>query len=163
MSLFAESFNQLVSNAQGRSRFLILALPLFLCGFQRAPAFQAEGNGPMVTLRLSGLNLSEKLPLICIGGKRFRLTAQGEAPNQTVQVPAGSRISVGVRAVTNGTFNFSICESAISFVPAAGTTYVAADIFGLGVCAMEIVREDASRESGLSPEPSIGPSTCPLK
>lgn len=93
-------------------------------------------------------------PLMCKEGRLYSLSSSG-GPD-LYQVPVGQPIGLGARLYSDG-YNVSYsCHPWIGFRPEAGRSYVAnAGLVSAGRCFIELVREDASKDTGVVMEPTL--------
>ena len=124
-----------------------MAAVLAACG---AVPYQPGPNEVLAPVKLVGLGS----PRMCMDGKLYSLSAD---KSETVKVPVGQRITLGSYMYFDG-YNVSFsCMPQLSFMPQAGLSYVSNAGLRDQRCFVELVREDASRETGVAPEPSLGP------
>jgi hypothetical protein len=132
---------------------LALAVAAF-AGCSTTPTYVPAAGEVLVPLRFMGMGK----PQVCRAGQALALETDARG---VARVPAGQRITVGAYIyVDNYNRNFD-CSPWISFVPQPQSGYVAHA--GLGEsqrCFVELVREDAARETGVALEPTFRPDAC---
>jgi hypothetical protein len=132
----------------------VVGAAAFLSGCGAMP-YQPAPNEVMAPVRFLGLGS----PMMCRDGKVYSLNTVDN--NNVVKVPVGQRISFGANVRSEGYNVVYTCGAWLGFVPEAGRSYVAnAGLVSNGRCFTELVREDASKDTGVSVEPSVRPSAC---
>lgn len=117
--------------------------------------YQPAPNEVLVPIKYVGSGQ----PLMCKEGKTYSLTPVGNT--NVVQVPVGGRVGLGASLRSDGYNVIHTCHPWLGFVPEANRSYVAnAGLFSTGRCFVELVREDTSKDTGVSVEPSVGPPGC---
>lgn len=96
---------------------------------------------------------------MCAGGQRYSLRmTDSAAPG--VPVPAGRRITLGTHLAYQGNNSIASCQPAVSVAAAPGSTLVLYAGVGAGRCFIEVVRADATTETGVAVEPTAGAPSC---
>ena len=135
------------------SHLLTAAAALVLTGCA-VPVYVPAANEVLAPVKMYGLGA----PIICVNGKSYSPPASKMA--DAIAVPTGSRVSLVKKMVFDGGNVTSICQAQLSFMPKAGNVYVSNAGLIDRQCFIELVREDPSKETGVSIEPSVGPSLC---
>ena len=131
---------------------LILCAALQGCVATYAPAL----GEPTAQVRVVGWGRTQ----ICRAGE-LNWVPTTEGSKDMVTVPAGRRLTIGSHLSDAGYQVIHYCRPFMSFVPDAGKTYVLnSALEGQGRCVVELVREEPSRDNGLSVETSVGPPDC---
>lgn len=118
--------------------------------------YVAAPDEKMVTVRSVGAGR----PQLCKDGKLYWAPEASGVPDG-ISVPAGQRLTLGSYLSSSGYQVIHYCRPFLSFVPEPGKSYVMnAALDGDGRCAVELVREDVTRNTGVAVEPSIGRPVC---
>lgn len=140
-------------NKQAQKWVLAIVVPA-ISGCAINPPYVPAKEEKTAVVRLLGMSTLT----MCKGGTFYDVSAQeagGVAP-----VPAGERISVG-SYMSYGGYNVTYsCYPFLSFVPKQGETYVVHSFLRGDRCFIELVREDKTKATGVTFEPSIGPRDC---
>ncbi|MEO8152312.1 MAG: hypothetical protein ABI605_04515 [Rhizobacter sp.] len=117
--------------------------------------YQSAPNEVLAPVRFLGMGS----PVMCKEGKVYSLSAVGHT--NVVNVPVGQRIAFGASLRSDGYNVTYSCTAWLGFLPEANRSYVAnSGLAASGRCFTELVREDASKETGVTVEPSVRPMAC---
>ena len=117
--------------------------------------FQPAPNEVLAPVRFVGMGS----PMMCKEGKVYSLSAVGNT--KVVNVPVGQRIGFGATMRSDGYNVIYTCNAWLGFLPEANRSYVAnSGLADSGRCFTELVREDASKDTGVTVEPSVRPLAC---
>ncbi len=100
---------------------------------------------------------------MCRDGKLYT-PPKNKMLENTFSIPATGRLTLGAHLVSSGYQYVVVCNPYTSFKPEPGQTYfVNSTLTGNGRCGIEIVREDATKPTGLALDTTIGIPVCDLK
>lgn len=136
---------------------MIVAVALALCACNTYPTFSPDANTMMAPVRV----MNEGKYVLCQNGKRFNLPLKEEANNvSSVQVPVGEVIGLAVYTEQSTVFSVSYCTSGVNFKPVENQAYVMNNGFFENKCFAELVKQDKSKDTGVSLEPSATYYSC---
>jgi hypothetical protein len=124
--------------------FVVIVL-VSACG-----AYQPPPNTPTAKLHLKGNGNT----WICVAGERQWLKADQSG---YVDIPAGSRVSVGAPYAMDYNGVLTTCDARSSFVPEAGRRYSMEFRMDSNKCGAWIFKENSANPTTPELEPSIGP------
>lgn len=137
-------------------RMLALASALLLAACNALPIYQPEPREPVTTIKLIGMGSMS----LCKGGHHYQLKSEVIDGFTTIRVGTKERISLTTFMQFQGYNVISSCHPSLSLIPEPGIGLVANSGLSNGSCFMEIVREDASRPSGVALEPTLKAPQC---
>ncbi len=97
---------------------------------------------------------------MCTKGTGYKFEPSMSGKHRTVMVPTGQRVKLMSTMQFSGYQVISTCHPALSFVPAAGKSYIFNAGLAAGQCFSELVVEDKSTATGVAPERTLARPTC---
>lgn len=140
----------MLKNGFQKSVFLISLLILGGC----ATPYPFTKEEKTASIKLMNMGKAE----FCKSGNFYIMPAV-EGTNSAL-VPTGERISIGTFMSFQGYNVIHHCYPFLSFLPKAGDKYVLHNYIRDNRCFVELVREDSTKATGVSLEPSVGPRDC---
>lgn len=123
------------------------------------PKFQPPPAGPLTaTVDVSRADTQGSIYAVCVGDKTYSVDAPAD---HRIVVPTTGRVAFGsFLSLADFRGNYQVrytCNSAVSFVPLAGLTYLLNIEFNGAGCRLEVYREGGHNRIGLDIEPTAGP------
>lgn len=135
---------------------IAVLLALTACGTPM-PKYVPAANEPTAVIKLVG---EQQGVNICRDGTLMHVSTIKTGETRTVIVPADKRITLWSYLMFQG-YNTTVrCAAALSLVASSDAALILNTDIRANGCYVEAVREDASRPSGLAPEPSVGRPLC---
>ncbi|MFZ6734951.1 hypothetical protein ACO0LG_23730 [Undibacterium sp. Ji42W] len=130
---------------------------LVLCACNTLPTYTPGADTKMVPIRvMSGGTYS-----LCQKGKRFSLPLKMEANDVGhIYVPAGDVIGLSVYSSQPGYNKITYCTVGLNFKPMENHAYVMNSGLYESKCFTELVRQDSSKDTGVSVDSSVTYYSC---
>lgn len=130
---------------------------IFLCGLAALtsacvviPEYQPTTDTPTTQLNLTAVGTA----WMCSDGHQYQLTPDG---NGRVNIPTGSRITIGKNYVARDYNVTHSCYTAVSFIPESGVSYYGNFELIAEHCVIQAYQEGAPTRVGLAFIPTLGP------
>ena len=141
----------------GRCAAVLLAPLLLAACATPIPKYQPTPEEKVTSVKLFGWGE----PYMCRTGKLYALPVQEENGTRRTTLPTGARVGLVNFITVHGYQVISRCTARISVIPRDGINLIVNGVLPeAGKCALDVVREDDSKETGVSMEPSLGAPAC---
>lgn len=139
-----------------RAAGLLTPLLLAACAI---PQYQPGSSEKAARVRLMGMGELS----MCRAHLKYRLPVHEDGQGRRwTYLPVGERIELSSYSLVAEGAGAAYCTARASIIPSEGVTLIVNSTTpAFNSCGLEIVREDESRETGLSVEPSLQPSPRP--